>query len=408
MALTDTACRAAKGRDADYKLSDGGGLYLLVKPNGSRLWNQAYRFAGKQKKLSHGPYPLVSLAEARKLRDEAKRLLASGMDPSADKKASRAAAATASENTFGSIADDFYAKISKEGRADATLQKAKWLLEDISAPLRATPITDLTASSILDVLRCVEARGDYETARRARSTIGRVFRYAIATDRAERDVTSDLKGALIAPKVKHRAAITDGRRLGQLIAAIRGWTRGQPTTVVGLQLLAMLALRPGELRAASWHEVDLEKAVWTIPADRTKMRRPHRTPLPTQAIVALKALKAITHRSPDSLMFPATVSVRRPISENTLNVALRRLKFGADEMTSHGFRAAFASLANESRRWHPDAIERQLAHIERNSIRRAYTRGEHWDERVKMMQWWADELDHLSREMDMSRAGIAG
>ncbi|MDF2119539.1 site-specific integrase [Roseiarcaceae bacterium H3SJ34-1] len=179
------------------------------------------------------------------------------------------------------------------------------------------------------------------------------------------------------------------------MAAIYAWERGLPTTVAALKLLAILALRPGEVRAATWSEIDIDRAIWTVPAARSKMRRVHRTPLPRQAIEILDALRPITDRGAASLIFPATTSVKRPISENTCNVAIRRLGFSAEEMTSHGFRAAFATLANESRRWHPDAIERQLAHVEQNAIRRAYTRGEHWDERVMMVQWWADYLDEL-------------
>ena len=225
MASSDAACRTAKGRESEYKLSDGGGLYLFVRPNGARVWHQAYRFAGKQKKLTHGPYPLVSLADARRLRDDAKRLLASGVDPGANKRAEKAAAAVAvaaSTNIFGVIATEFIHKITKEGRAEATLQKAHWLLNDIAAPLCTSPIAEITPPEVLAVLRTVEGKGNYEAARGARSIIGQVFRYAIATSRAERDVTADLRGALIAPAVKHRAAITSPKRLGELMAAIYG------------------------------------------------------------------------------------------------------------------------------------------------------------------------------------------
>ncbi|MFG1299152.1 integrase arm-type DNA-binding domain-containing protein [Xanthobacter sp. V3C-3] len=396
--LTDTAIKAAKPKEKPYKLSDAEGLHLLVTPQGGKLWRLAYRFGGKQKQLTFGSYKYVSLAEARERRTDAKRMLASGVDPGAIMKALKAeqsAADEAAHNTFGVVAGEFIEKIRKEGRAQATMDKAEWLLRTIAAPLATRPISEITAREVLDILRPVEAKGNHEAARRARSTIGRVFRYAIATDRAERDVTADLKGALIAPPVQHRAAITEEKALGKLMAAIHEWKRGQPTTVAALKLLAMLALRPGEVRAARWGEIDLEKGVWTIPAGRTKMRRQHRTPLPRQAIAILKELRPFTDRGPDSLVFHATTSVLKPISENTLNVAIRRLGFTAEEMTSHGFRAAFATLANESRMWHPDAIERQLAHVEGNNVRRAYTRGEHWEERITMMQWWADDLDHL-------------
>lgn len=293
--------------------------------------------------------------------------------------------------------------MTKEGRAQATLLKAHWLLEEIAAPLRNRHIAEITPPEILAVLRAVEVKGHYETARCSRSIIGQAFRYAIVTSRAERDVTANLRGALIAPTTKHRAAITRPKRLGELMAAIYRWTKGQETTIAGLKLLALLALRPGELRAAAWEEIDLEAGVWTVPASRTKMRRPHRTPLPLQAVATLQELRDATRSGISSFVFPATVSVRKPMSENTLNFALRRLDIGAEEMTAHGFRAAFATLANESRRWHPDAIERQLAHVEGNNVRWAYTRGEHWDERLLMMQWWADELDRL-REAAIAEA----
>lgn len=398
MALTDTAVKAAKPQARPYKLSDGEGLHLLVTPSGGKLWRLAYRFGGKQKQLSLGSYDYVSLREAREGRTDAKKLLASGIDPGEVKKAAKAeqvASEEVAQNTFGVIAEEFIAKVKREGKAEATVQKAEWLLRTIAAPLAKRPITDITPAEVLEVLRPVEAKGNHEAARRARSTIGRVFRYAIATSRAERDVTADLKGALIAPPVQHRAAITEEKGLGKLMAAIYAWERGQPTTIAALKLLAMLALRPGEVRAARWGEIDLEKAIWVIPAGRAKMRRQHRTPLPRQALEVLKTLQPITDRGPDSLVFHATTSVNKPISENTLNIAIRRLGFGAEEMTSHGFRAAFATLANESRKWHPDAIERQRAHVEGNSVRRAYTRGEHWEERITMLQWWADRLDVL-------------
>lgn len=396
--LTDTAIKAARPKEKPYKLSDTEGLHLLVTPQGGKLWRLAYRYGGKQKQLAFGSYEHVSLKEARERRAEAKKLLASGFDPGEVKKAAKAEQAASEEvaqNTFGVIAEEFIAKVKREGKAEATVQKAEWLLRTIAAPLAKRPITEITPPEVLEVLRPVEAKGNHEAARRARSTIGRVFRYAIATSRADQDVTADLRGALIAPPVQHRAAITEEKGLGKLMAVIYAWERGQPTTIAALKLLAMLALRPGEVRAARWGEIDLEKAVWVIPAGRTKMRRQHRTPLPRQALEVLKILQPVTDRGPESLVFHATTSVNKPISENTLNIAIRRLGFTAEEMTSHGFRAAFATLANESRRWHPDAIERQLAHVEGNNVRRAYTRGEHWEERVQMMQWWADRLDRL-------------
>ncbi len=397
MPLTDIAIRNAKPKPKPVKLSDGGGLFLLIAPSGGKLWRLAYRFQGKQKQLAFGAYPAISLAAARQKRDDAKRLLADGVDPSAAMKAALLASKTENANTFGIVAAEYISKIEREGRASVTMSKTRWLLNDLASDLASKPIASLTAPDVLATLRKVEADGRHETARRLRSAIGRVFRYAIATGKADRDVTTDLRGALIVPQVTHRAAITEPKELGKLMRAIHEWERGQPTTVAALKLTAMLALRPGEVRAATWGEIDLDKAIWTVPAGRTKTRRPHRTPLSRQAVEVLKGLRPITGRGPDSLAFPAITSRHKPISENTMNIAIRRLGFAADKMTSHGFRAVFATLANESRQWHPDAVERQLAHVEGSDVRRAYTRGEHWDERVTMMQWWADYLDGLRK-----------
>jgi integrase len=245
---------------------------------------------------------------------------------------------------------------------------------------------------VLAALQKVERRGRHETARRLRSTIGSVFRYAVATARADNDPTFALRGALTTPVVKPRAAVTDPRAFGALLRAIDGFD-GQPTTHAALKLMTLLFPRPGELRMAEWSEFDLDDAVWTIPATRTKMRRAHRVPLSRQAVAILKALGEVTGNG--RLVFPCVRTVARPISENTLNAALRRLGYSKDQATAHGFRATASTLLNESGKWNADAIERQLAHVENNDVRRAYARGEHWDERVQMMAWWADYLDSL-------------
>ena len=393
--LSDIAIRNAKPKPKPYKVSDGGGLHLLVTPSGGKLWRLAYRHGGKQKQLALGQYPTIGLALARQKRTEAKALLAQGQDPAAAKKAAALASESENANTFGVVASKYLAKIESEGRAASTLSKTRWLLTDLASDLSDKPIAALTAIDVLTVLRNVEKAGHHESARRLRSAIGRVFRYAVACGLADRDPTTDLKDALTTPKVRHRAAITDARTFAKLLQAIWTWDRGQPTTVAALKLTALLALRPGEVRAATWSEIDLENAVWTVPAERAKMRRPHRTPLSRQAAEVLHALRPLTYRGPDSLVFPAITGRDKPLSENTMNVALRRLGFGPDQMTSHGFRATFSTFANESRMWHPDAIERQLAHVEANEVRRAYARGDHWDERVRMMQWWADYMDEL-------------
>lgn len=388
MTLSDVKCRNARPGPKLRKLSDGGGLQLWVQPTGSRLWRLAYRFDGKQKLLALGSYPLLSLAEARQARDEAKRLLMKGIDPVREKQEKNAD----TRDSFRVIADEFIAKLKKEGRAERTITKNKWLLSFAYPTLGDRSIKEIDAPSVLDVLREVEVRGRHESARRLRSTIGSVFRYAIATARANADPTLALRDALVRPTVTPRAAVTDPKEFGALLRAIDSYD-GQPGTQIALNLMALLFPRPGELRAADWSEFDFDKAVWTIPAARAKMRRPHSVPLSIQALNLLKRLREVSGHG--LLLFPSVRAITRPISDNTLNAALRRLGYRKNEATAHGFRATASSLLNESGKWHPDAIERQLAHVEGNNIRRAYARGEHWDERVKMMQWWADHLDTL-------------
>ncbi|PJK31343.1 tyrosine-type recombinase/integrase [Minwuia thermotolerans] len=390
MPLTDAKLRNARPAEKPTKISDGGGLHLLITPKGSKLWRLAYRFAGKQKTLAIGAYPAVSLDAARTARHDAKRLLAEGMDPADQKRAEKLRARNGAENTFHAIGAEYVRKLEREGRAPVTLEKARWLLGMAETKLGGRPIADISSAEVLEVLRQVEGRGHHETARRLRSTIGSVFRYAIATARAENDPTVALRGALVAPKVRHRAAITDRRALGGLLRAIDGFD-GQPTTRAALQLMALLFPRPGELRAARWAELDFDEAIWRIPAERTKMRREHRVPLAPQAVAILRDLRAVSAN--EALVFPSVRSARRSMSENTLNAALRRMGYAKDEVTAHGFRATASTLLNESGRWSPDVIERQLGHVENNDVRRAYARGEHWSDRVAMMAWWADFLD---------------
>lgn len=392
MPLTDIAIRQAKATEKPFKLSDGGGLHLLVTPTGGKLWRLAYRFDGKQRQLAFGGYPEVTLKDARARRDAAKETLAAGVDPGTKAKIEKRTRQIASGNTFGLISAEYVTRLIDEGRADATIEKVRWLLGLAMPALDKRPISEISAAEVLAVLRAIEKRGTHETARRLRSTIGTVFRFAIATTRAENDPKFALKGALITPKVKHRAAVTDPQAIGALLRAMDDF-EGQATTHAALKLMAILFPRPGELRMAEWSEFDLDQAVWTIPASRTKMRRSHRIPLARQAVTILRDLQAITGAG--KLVFPCVRTTSRPISENTLNAALRRLGYGKDEATAHGFRATASTVLNQSLLWHPDVIERQLAHVEANDVRRAYDRGEHWDERVKMMDWWADHLDAL-------------
>ena len=395
--LTDTVCRTSKPRETAYKLSDGGGLYLLVEKNGSRLWRHAYRFDGKQKLMALGVYPVVSLAEARAGRDANKSLLTGGVDPSAQRKIDRGAARIARSNTFRIVADELLEKFKVEGDDPKTLDKKKWLLGFVNAELGDRPIAEIKAPELLDVLRKIERRGRYDTARRVRSLSGRVFKFAIATSRAVRDPCTDLAGALISPKVQHRAAITEPKAVGALLRAIDDLD-GQPTTRAALQLIAMTFVRPGELRHAEWKEFDISGAVWNIPPEKMKTPRPHKVPLSRQAVAIIEGLRPITGNS--RYLFPQIRSWHRPLSDGTLNAALRRLGYSKSEMTAHGFRSTASTLLNECRKWSGDCIERQLAHQEEDDTRKAYNHAEFWDERVKMMRWWGNYLDQLR---DMGR-----
>jgi integrase len=389
--LNDTRVRTVKPCERPIKLSDSGGLYLLIQPHGSKLWRLAYRFGGKQKTLAIGVYPTITLKQAREKRDEAKRLLAANMDPSTERRLEKLGAST--RNTFRVVAEELLMKLEREGRAEATLVKQRWLLDFAYPAIGDRPVAEITAPEVLSVLRKVEARGRYETARRLRGTCGMVFRYAIATGRAERDPSVDLRGALTAPKVIHRSAIVDPADTGALLRAIEDYD-GLPLTKAALKLAPLVFVRPGELRKAEWAEFDLAHAEWRIPAAKMKMRRLHRVPLSRQALAIIHDLRAL---SGDGLwLFPSVRSTSRPMSENTLNAALRRLGYSKEQMTAHGFKGMASTRLNEMGRWNPDAIERQLAHQESNDVRRAYMHAaEYWPERVKMMQTWADYLDEL-------------
>jgi integrase len=392
MGLSVVAIKAAKGRDKAYKLTDSDGLYLFVKPSGARYWRMNYRYLGKQKTLAFGVWPDTGLAEAREQRDAARKVLAKGHDPAEQTKLDRIAATVAASNSFQAVSDEWLSKMEKEGRSPVTMKKLRWLIAFINGSLGKRPIASISAQEILLMLRKMEAKGKYETAKRLRSTCSQIFRYAIATARAERDVAADLRGALIAPKAVHRAAITTPKEAGALLRALETF-EGLANTRAALQLLPHVFVRPGELRFAEWVDFDLEKALWTIPSHKTKMRRAHVIPLSSQALAIIASIEHDADYS--RYLFPSLRSVDRPMSENTINAALRRLGYAQDEMTGHGFRAMAATLLNEMGMWYPDAIERQLAHTDNNAVRRAYTRGEYWDERVRMMQHWSDHLDLL-------------
>lgn len=390
--LSDAAIRRRRPKERPFKLSDMHGLYLLVRPNGARYWRMDYRFATKRRTLALGVYPEVSLKEAREKLARARNLLDKGVDPAAYRRLTRGLGEISDDQRFKAVADEWLTKMEAEGRSSATLEKMRWLLSFAEPLIGNRPVREISAVELLTVLRTVEKRGRYETARRLRSTCGAVIRYAIATGRAERDVSKDLQGALITPKVTHYASILEPAKVGELLRAIEGY-EGQPEVRMALRIAPYVFVRPGELRCAEWSEFDLDIGVWIIPGHKMKMGRPHKVPLSRQIRRLLVELSELVDDS--KYLFPSVRDKDRPISDNTLNAALRRLGYAKTEMTAHGFRAMASSLLNESRKWHPDAIERQLAHVESNDVRRAYARGEHWDERVKMMQFWADYLDTL-------------
>jgi integrase len=392
MALTDTTIRLAKAGEADRKLSDEKGLYLLVTTTGSKLWRFKYRIDGKEKKLALGAYPAVGLKEARAKRDEARKAAQAGSDPSVAKREARLVKRIASANTFGAIAEEYIAKLEAEGRADVTVGKTRWLLSKLSPSLGLRPIVEITPHELLAVLRASERKGQRETARRLRSFASRVFRYAVATARASADPAQPLQGALVSPVAKHHAAITEAVAFGRLLRSIDDYS-GQPVTRLALRFTPHVYQRPGEVRQAEWSEIDFDKAVWSIPAARMKQRQPHRVPLSRQALAILHEAQIVSGAG--RFVFPKLGSPLKPMCENAINGALRRLGFGRDEMTAHGFRSTASSLLNESGKWSPDAIERSLAHADANQVRAAYHRGAHWPERMAMAQWWSDYLDQL-------------
>jgi integrase len=388
--LTDTTTRQAKPKDKPYKLSDSGGLYLLVNTTG-KYWRLNYRFAGKQKTLALGVYPTISLIEARKRRDQAKVLLANDVDPSVTKALNKQAAYTAAKNTFQAIGLEWFAK-NKDTWAESTAKNIFRLLEkDIFPWLGNRPIKDITAAELLSALRKIENRGANELASRCRGYAGMVFRYAIATGRAERDPSADLKGALAPVKVKHHASITDPKAVGALLRSINGYT-GHFVTKCALQLAPLVFVRPGELRHAEWWEIDFDKQEWRIAAHKMKMREQHIIPLSPQAIEILRSIHLLT--SSGQYVFPSIRTALRPMSENTINAALRRLGYEKDEMSGHGFRSMASTVLHEHG-WPHEAIERQLAHAERNKVSAAYNYAEHLPKRREMMNWWADYLGEL-------------
>lgn len=393
MALSDLAVRNAKADKKQRKLTDGGGLYLLVKPSGSKLWRLKYYHLGAEKLLAVGAYPDVGLKEARLKREEARKLLSEGKDPGIAKKQNKAAAALAAATTFQVVADEYIAKREQEGWAEATLVKTRWFAAQVTPSLGKKPIAEIEPFEILSVLKKIEKKGNHESAKRVCQFTSRVFRYAIITGRTRYNPASELSAALVTPTVKHHSAIIEPSEVGKLLRAIDGYT-GFATTKLALKLCPHVFVRPGELRHAEWSEIDLVDAkVWRIPASKMKLKLEHVVPLSRQAIEILTEAKSLTGSG--RFVFPSIRSLSRPMSENTVTAALRGLGYSSDQMTAHGFRSTASTLLNETGKWSPDAIERALAHKDRDPVRAAYHRGAHWKERVAMAQWWSDHLDGL-------------
>ena len=388
--LTEVKLRSLKGKATLYRVADAGGLCIEIDPSGSRRWRCRYRFGGKQKMLSLGVYPAVSLLQARERRDELRKTLSAGIDPSAQRKLHKLTAHIAASNTFQDIASEWLA--GRGAISHLTRNKLQWLLVSFAFPMiGARPVDSISAPELLAVLRRVESRGTLETARRLKQVCGQVFRYAVATGRAETDPTSSLRGTLQTGKTKHHASVTEPAKVGELLRAMDGFT-GTATVASALRLAPLVFVRPGELRHAEWAEIDLGKGEWRIPGERMKMREPHLVPLSSQAVAILRGLHPLTGQG--RYVFPSIRSMQRPMSENTITASLRRLGYTGDEMTGHGFRSMASTLLHEQG-WPTEVIERQLAHAERNKVKAAYNYAEHLPKRRKMMQAWADYLDGL-------------
>jgi len=398
MPLTDTVARNAKPGIKPVRLFDEKGLYLEISPAGGKWWRFKYRFDGKEKRLSLGVYPEVSLKDARQRRDEARKLLADDVDPGENRKAKKLARDDLAGNSFEVVAREWFAKYEPTWTAGHSSKIISRLERDIFPWIGLRPIAEIKAPQLLACLRRVEDRGALETAHRSLQNCGQVMRYAVATGRAERDITADLRGALPPVKPSHHAAITDPKKIAELLRAIDAY-EGTFITKCALRLAPLLFVRPGELRNAEWSEVNLEQAEWNIPAARMKMREPHLVPLCTQAVEILTELHALTGSS--RYVFPGARTNGRPMSDNAILAALRRMGYAKDEMSGHGFRAMARTILDEILGVRPDYIEHQLAHAVRDPNGRAYNRTTHLEARRNMMQQWADYLDKIKAGADV-------
>lgn len=400
MSLSQFAIDRAKPKDKPYLLSDGDGLHLRIHPKGGRQWRLRFRFGGKPNMMSLGPYPAVSLLQARRKRDRAKEQLAAGVNPSLSRKLEKLANSAAAQNTFGAVADEYLANLKRNDAAEQTLNKNRWMLQDLAGPIRNRPIAEIKPVEVLDILKKIETSGRRDTAHRLRSVIGAVFRYAIATLRAENDPTYALRGALLKVKVKHRAAITDEKELGAFLIALDQY-EGWPIVQSAFKFLVLTMTRPGDVRGMKRTEVNFDKCLWSIPAERMKMREPHDVPLSRQALAVLKTVWPLNEEH--ELVFPSLRSHKKPLSENAFNSVLRNMGYPQDKATAHGFRATASTILN-SRRFDRDVIEAALAHQDQNEIRRIYNRSLYMPERTKLMQDWADLLDTFKGKKPARRA----
>ncbi len=391
MPMSDTKARNAKPKDKQFKLFDTDGLFLLVSPAGGKWWRFKYRFGGKEKLLSLGTYPEVGLSQARERRDAARKQVADDIDPSQARKALKAAKVQ-DENTFEVVAREWHSKFTPTWTSGHAAMILRRLELNVFPWIGARPIIDIKAPELLMALRRIESRGALETAHRVKIICGQVFRYAVATGRAERDPAADLRGALPPVKPKHFSAITDPEKVAGLLRAIDGY-QGSFVTKCALRLAPLLFVRPGELRQAEWTEIDIDAAEWNIPAEKIKTRLPHLVPLARQAVEILRELYPLTGTG--RYVFPSPRTSQRPMSNNGVLSALRRMGFEKDEMTGHGFRAMARTILDEVLQVRPDFIEHQLAHAVRDPLGRSYNRTAHLEERRKMMQTWADYLDGL-------------
>jgi integrase len=390
--LTDKAIRALKPKEKPYKIADGAGLYLSVQPNGSRLWRFKFRFGGKEKLASIGAYPEVGLSDARAQRDEFRRLHRSGVDPAAHRKAVRDAQVAAGEANLEVVAREWFEKKSIGWARKHAVKIIERLERDIFPYIGSRPVAEMTAPEVLEVLRRIEKRGAVETAHRALGDLSAIFRYAVATGRASSDPCRDLRDALSPRVKKHLAAITDPKEIPDLLIAIDGY-QGGLVARCALRLAPLVFVRPGELRTAKWGDIDLDAGEWRFTASKTK--QPHIVPLATQAIAVLRELKPLTGRR--DFVFPGERSPLRPMSENTVNAALRTLGIESEKMCGHGFRAMARTVLEEVLKFPAHLIETQLAHAVHDSNGRAYNRTTHLEERRVMMQRWADYLDEIKK-----------